>query len=127
MTAETHPIDKELVMAYLDGELVPEQAARIAGHLDQCGECRELAADLRGISSQVLAWNVEPVPKRLNDAVLEVLSKSGAKEELQIPRRETPRKFAWKNLPRNRWAWATVAFVGFCFVGYLAQRPRLQG
>jgi hypothetical protein len=127
MTAQTHPIDKELVMAYLDGELTPEQAARIAMHLDQCAECRELAADLRGVSSQMLAWSVEAAPKRLNDAVFEALRKSGTKDEMQIPRQDIPRKFAWKNLPRKRWAWAAVAFAVLCFVGYLAQRPRLTG
>ncbi len=127
MTAETHPIDKELVMAYLDGEIKPEQAARIANHLDQCAECRELAADLRGISSQMLAWNVEPAPKRLNDAILEVLSVSGAKDRKKIPPENISPKFEWRNLPRNRWAWATIAFVAFCFAGYLAQRPRLTG
>jgi hypothetical protein len=124
MTAETHPIDKELVMAYLDGELTPEQASRIAIHLEQCAECREVAADLRGTSSQMLAWSIELAPKRLNDAVLEVVNKSGIKGENEIARRDIPRRFAWRNLPRNRWAWATVAFIAVCFVGYLAQKPR---
>jgi len=127
MTAETHPINKELVMAYLDGELTPEQAARIAIHLDQCAECRELAAELRGTSSQMLAWSVDPAPKRLNDAVLEALNKSGAKGEIGIARQDIPRRFGWKNLPRNRWAWATVAFIAVCFVGYLAQKSRPMG
>jgi hypothetical protein len=124
MTAETHRIDKELVMAYLDGELSPEQATRIANHLDQCVECRELAADLRGTSSQMLVWSVEPASKRVNDGILEALNKSGAKGEIGIARQDFPHKFAWKNLLRNRWAWSTAAFIVLCFVGYLAQKPQ---
>lgn len=111
MTAETHRIDKELVMAYLDGELAPEQAARIANHLDQCAECRELAADLRGASSQMLAWSVDPAPKHLSDAVFEELNKSGMREARTGARQKVPRTFPWKNVLRKRWAWATAGVV----------------
>jgi hypothetical protein len=118
MTAETHPIDKELVMAYLDGELPPEPAARIAIHLETCGECRELAAELRGIASHLLAWSVEPAPKRLDEGVREALNKSGVKDEIGIARQGIPRKFAWKNLVRERWVLATagVFAVVLCVV-----------
>ena len=125
MTAETHPIDKEQVMAYLDGELKPEQAARIAIHLDQCAECRELAAELRGVSSQLLAWSVAPVPKRMNDAIMEALNMRGTKEEIGIVRKNSPPKFAWKTWLRTRWAWAmagTLAVV-VCIV---ALAPKTQ-
>jgi hypothetical protein len=111
MTAETHPIDKERVMAYLDGELVPEQATRIANHLDQCAECRELAADLRGTSSQMLAWSIEPAPKRLNDAVFEELNKTGMREARSGAHPNVPRSLLWKNLLRKRWVWATAGVV----------------
>jgi Domain of unknown function (DUF4349)/Putative zinc-finger len=127
MTAETHPIDKVLVMAYLDGELAPEQAAKIAIHLERCAECRELVAELRGISSRILAWSVDPALKRVNDAVLEALSKSGTKSKIGIARQAIPHKFAWMNLPRNRWAWAALAFVVLCFVGYRSQRHQSMG
>jgi hypothetical protein len=111
MTAETHRIDKELVMAYLDGELLPERATRIANHLDQCVECRELAADLRGTSSQMLAWSVEPASKRLNDAVFEELNKGGRREARSGAHPNVPRTLLWKNLLRNRWVWATAGVV----------------
>lgn len=111
MTAETHRIDQELVMAYLDGELSPEQAARIATHLDQCAECRELAADLRGASSQMLAWSVEPAPKHLSDAVFEELNKSGMREARSGAHQKVPRTFSWKNVLQKRWVWATAGVV----------------
>jgi anti-sigma factor RsiW len=113
MTAETHRIDKELVMAYLEGELAPVQAARIANHLDQCAECRELAADLRGTSSQMLVWSVEPAPKHLSDAVFEELNNSGMREARSGAHQKVPRTFSWKNVLRKRWVWATAGCTFF--------------
>jgi hypothetical protein len=59
MDRTTHPFAPEEVMAYLDGELSPERAAAAAAHLEQCTECRTLAADLRGVSRQLAAWQVQ--------------------------------------------------------------------
>ncbi len=127
MTADTHPIEKEQVMAYLDGELAPEQAARVAMHLEQCSECRELAADLRGISSRLLAWSVEPASKRLEDAVLAELSKPGQRKASARPERNFPSGFAWKNLLRSRWAWAGAG-AAVLVVGLIAfsLQPKYQ-
>lgn len=111
MTAETHPMHEEQVMAYLEGELTPDEAARVAKHLDQCAKCAELAADLRGVSSRLLAWSVEPAPQRLSDAVLAEL-KEDRKEKTgsQLPWKPA-RTSAWKNLLRSRWAWAGAGAV----------------
>jgi len=49
-------------MAYLDGELAPERAAAAAAHLEQCADCRALAASLRSLSSQLPQWEVEMIP-----------------------------------------------------------------
>ncbi|HEY4838368.1 MAG TPA: zf-HC2 domain-containing protein, partial [Candidatus Acidoferrales bacterium] len=73
MTAETHPVEREQLMAYLDGELAANEAARVAAHLAECADCRQLEADLRSVSAQMLAWNVEPAPAQLNDGVLAAL------------------------------------------------------
>jgi Domain of unknown function (DUF4349)/Putative zinc-finger len=70
MTAETHPVEREQLMAYLDGELAAGDAARVAGHLKECAECRQLEADLLSVSSQMLAWNVEPAPPQISENVL---------------------------------------------------------
>ncbi len=61
----THDVEREDVMAYLDGELAPARAAAVAAHLDGCAECRALAADLRGVSSGLAEWRVEAAPDRL--------------------------------------------------------------
>jgi anti-sigma factor RsiW len=55
-----HAIDPEEMMAYLDGELPSERAAEAMTHLERCAECRKLAEDLRRVSQEMAAWQVEP-------------------------------------------------------------------
>src|SRR5262249_22608132 len=54
-----HPIEREELMAYLDGELEVARASVAAEHLERCADCRKLASDLRGVSRAMLAWEVE--------------------------------------------------------------------
>jgi hypothetical protein len=111
MTSETHPIEKEQVMAYLDGEMTPEQASGIAVHLDRCAECRELAKELRGVSSQMLAWGVQPTSTRLGETVLAVLNESGVQKPTALSYKKQPDNRTWKQLLLNRWAWAAAGIV----------------
>lgn len=112
MTAETHSIDKELLMAYLDGEIAPDQASLIATHLDHCPECREFAAELRAISSQMLAWSVEHAPQQLNNTVFEELNKGGMREARSGAYQKVPRT-VWKTLLHKRWVWAAAGVFAF--------------
>ena len=48
----THEVDREEVMAYLDGELAAARAVDVRAHLDQCAECRALADELREVSAE---------------------------------------------------------------------------
>lgn len=59
MSIGKDPIAHEELMAYLDGELAPDRAAETAEHLEQCPQCRQLAADLRDVSEMLTAWQVE--------------------------------------------------------------------
>src|SRR4051812_24626401 len=59
MRTTNHPLEPEELMAYLDGELTADRAARAADHLRGCHECQEIAADLRGVSDRLLEWRVE--------------------------------------------------------------------
>jgi hypothetical protein len=59
MLKTEHPIQAEELMAYLDGELEIERASVAAEHLERCTECRTLANDLRGVSRELMAWEVE--------------------------------------------------------------------
>ena len=55
-----HAIEPEEMMAYLDGELPAARAAEAMTHLERCAECQKLAADLRRVSQEMAAWQVEP-------------------------------------------------------------------
>jgi multisubunit Na+/H+ antiporter MnhB subunit len=59
MSKSNHPIEQEELMAYLDGELATNRAVAAAAHLEHCAECQELAADLRKLSQELMAWEVE--------------------------------------------------------------------
>jgi hypothetical protein len=59
MSKNNHPIEQEELMAYLDGELATNRAVVAAAHLEHCAECQELAADLRKLSHEMMAWEVE--------------------------------------------------------------------
>jgi hypothetical protein len=59
MSKSNHPIEQEELMAYLDGELATNRAVAAAAHLEHCVECQELAADLRKLSQEMMAWEVE--------------------------------------------------------------------
>jgi len=61
MSKKNHPIEQEELMAYLDGELATNRAIAAAAHLEHCAECQELAADLRKLSQEMMAWEVEQV------------------------------------------------------------------
>ncbi len=56
---ERHVMEPEEMMAYLDGELSGERAAEAMAHLERCGECQGLAADLRRVSGELAKWQVE--------------------------------------------------------------------
>ena len=58
MSKSNHPIEQEELMAYLDGELATDRAVAAAAHLEHCAECQELAADLRKLSQEMMAWEV---------------------------------------------------------------------
>jgi len=59
MSTNRHPIEEEELMAYLDGELPADQATEALSHLELCPECQTLTADFRGVSEDLMAWEVE--------------------------------------------------------------------
>lgn len=101
MDPTTHAFDREEVMAYLDGELAPERAAAVAAHLEQCAECRSLAAGLRSLSRQMTEWEVEPVPATLEQNVLraaapqKVAAATEPHDERLAPSRRAIRWILW--------------------------------
>jgi hypothetical protein len=101
MDSTTHPFDREEVMAYLDGELAPERAAAAAAHLEQCAQCRTLAADLRAVTRQMPEWEVEKIPSAVEQQVLRAAAQQEsaevrvAQEERPAPSRRRVRLVLW--------------------------------
>jgi len=85
--------NQEELMAYLDGEA----SAGMAEHLERCRDCQTLAAELRGVSARLLAWEVEPPGAGLDRRVRAALA---------------PEK---KVSGRRWWPWA-LGTVGVCAV-----------
>ena len=109
MSTSRHPIEQEELMAYLDGELPMERATETLSHMELCPECQALATDFRGVSHELLAWEVESpeagIPSEITAALGERLQK---REALKI---------SWPRLENSamtsRWPWAG-AFAIVC-------------
>jgi hypothetical protein len=74
-----HPVEPEELMAYLDGELPAGRAAVAAEHLDRCAACQRMAADLRGVSRQLMAWEVTPAGAEMPRDLAAALAQRGRK------------------------------------------------
>ena len=108
MNRSTHLVEQEEVMAYLDGELDPQRAAAVAAHIDACPSCRALAAELRGISQQMVAWQVEPTPARLSEHVNAAIEEPTGKEK-KPARQQTPAVSRWHRWLMSRWVWGLAS------------------
>lgn len=92
-----HPVDREEIMALADAELSPARASIVRAHLDTCAECRATLDDLRGVSSQLGAWTIEPAPESLR---------------VIAPAIVPPRRSWWTSTSAvPRWALAAAATV----------------
>jgi anti-sigma factor RsiW len=60
MTTTEHTVPPEDLMAYVDGELPPAQAARIEAHVGGCRSCQATVTELRQVSHDLAQWSVEP-------------------------------------------------------------------
>lgn len=118
MNRTTHPVEAEEVMAYLDGELAPARATEVAAHLEQCAECRALDTDLRRVSGQIAAWQVEPSPERLEEQVTSALKDRQSQEVITA---KSPRR-PWF---RRRWVLALAGCCGFLYLLVVVMTPNL--
>ena len=65
MTATTHPVHPEEIIALLDGELPADRVRSVSAHMEDCPECSALATELRGLSRQMNTWEVTGFPERV--------------------------------------------------------------
>lgn len=115
MSPTTHPLQPEEVMAYLDGELQPERAAAAAAHIEQCAECRAIAAGLRGVSRQMTEWQIAPAPERIEEGVLAALKQRAQEPARGSVARSKEKSHWWRALRMRHLVWglsaATVILV----------------
>jgi hypothetical protein len=113
MSTDRHPIEPEELMAYLDGELPPDGAGGALSHLELCPECQALAADFRGISQGLMAWEVEVPEAGISSEI-----------ETEFAERFQPRegvKVSWPRLKNalmtSRWGWVGALAIVCVAVG----------
>ena len=64
-----HPIEPEELMAYLDGELMPQRASEAAQHLSHCPECQSASAEMQSVSRRLVEWQIEDLGPRIEQAI----------------------------------------------------------
>jgi hypothetical protein len=113
MSTNRHPLEPEELMAYLDGELPADRATDALSHQELCPECQTLAADFRGISQDLMAWEVESPEVGISSEVNAALGERLRKRE--------PRKVNWPRLENrvmaSRWVWAGALAIVCVAVG----------
>ena len=106
MTLEPHLSLEEDIMAYVDGELEPPEAARVRRHLETCAACADAAADFRETSAALAGWQLETAPA-CRSKVRDIRSSPAG----------------WRRVPRRYAAIAAAAvLVTAVGVGQLLQR-----
>ena len=113
MRENPHPIEQDEVMAYLDGELAVDDAAKAAEHLRQCRECQELAADLQSVSRRMAEWQVAAGDQPMSPANVSALQQLETKvTHNSVSKASGWRKFfALSTLPRLVWAGSGAALA----------------
>ncbi|MFQ5856719.1 MAG: anti-sigma factor family protein, partial [Anaerolineae bacterium] len=90
-------LDIELLSAYIDGEVTPNEATRVEQHLPVCRRCTEELESLRWTVSLLREVPSVPVPR------------SFAIRQIDIEREPTRRRFILPDWIPNSLQWATVA------------------
>jgi uncharacterized protein DUF4349/putative zinc finger protein len=124
MSRQSHTIEPEELMAYLDGELSPERALETASHLEHCRECQQLSAELRQISQRLVAWEVEEsagvrIPTDFSGALMD---RKNEKKEVELWRRFLDVR-VWRTKAWALAAAATAVLVLFMAFGVSRLRP----
>src|SRR5688572_5585237 len=96
-----HAIDPEELNAYVDGEAAG-RAAEIETHLKMCVACQKIVKDLRGVSRNLGAWNIDGAPGSLR-----------AGDVFDRARIRQPWRFRW--MP----SWVTIPAIGVAAVALL--------
>ena len=96
-----HEIEREEVMALLDGELDAQRARAVEAHLATCAECRALSEELKAMSARMSSWKIETSPASLEEKTM-----SAAEQALK------PAPFFTLRPQRSRTMKWTLGFAG---------------
>lgn len=120
MSKSDHPIEQEELMAYLDGELATNRAVAAAAHLEHCAQCQELAADLRKLSQEMMAWEVEELEP---EDGMPITIQAALQDRPGKPR-NNKKQLGWKILlTRRGLAWAGGGAVAVLFLTIFSFSP----
>lgn len=122
MSKVNHPIEQEELMAYLDGELPPDQMVSAAAHLEQCRECQGVASDLQGVSRELLDWQVEPSDRPMSPGLVTAIEEFERSKGTPAP----AARLTWRErlFPRRWFPWS-VGLASAGLVLLLFTMPRL--
>lgn len=125
MSTSQHPIEREELMAFLDGELPAERAASAAEHLKRCTECQKLASDLQQVSQALVSWEVEQAGIEIPAGIAAALDEKASRQRTSTSGRWAFRRFvAW---PQFAWAGglaaATLLVIAISVPSLLRSRP----
>jgi hypothetical protein len=111
MSTNSHLIEQEELMAYLDGELPADQAKEVLSHLELCPECQTLAADFQRLSRELMAWEIESpelsISPEIDAALRQRFQKQEAAKVSSPSKASTPGlEKRIKRMTTSRWVWA---------------------
>jgi len=122
-----HAFEPEEIMAYLDGELEAHQAAALASHLEHCGECQAVAAQLRQVSERLLDFQIEPSPAKLDFFVHGQIASFGEGQEITGSAKRGLAGVLRKFVPKSPIGWsAAVGAVALLVIGAVVALSRLE-
>ncbi len=124
--------DDQLLSAYLDDELTPEERARVEERLAVDPAARQLVEQLRAVSRTLQGLPQESLGEDLRGAVLQRAERAmlaPAQVRLHEPATDgqSPRRFSYGRSPRG-WAWAGLAVAAALVIMFIereGQRDKL--
>jgi len=127
MTATTHLVAPEEIMAFLDGQLSADRAQSVSAHIETCPECRELVASLRNTSQTLSNWTVStaPVSAEFEDRLRFAAAKNSAPgESLSYAIFHRTKLWTWRHWAGGLATTAALAMLFFSIA--ISNKPRFR-
>lgn len=125
MTPMTHERCSELLRAYVQGDIAPDERAEVSAHLDACDACRHEEAGLRSLLATEPGSLDERERAHLRDAVMSAIAASDEETAPSLHKLQRPSKAAFVQ-PVTNWrarvagglaAAAVVVIAGVFYLG----------